>query len=56
MSKQQMSESEYRTKTLLVLAPTLFFMLIGIIGIVKSCVGNGIDTMDDSIIRSREVV
>ena len=50
------TESEYRTKTLLTIAPWLFIMLIAGVCIVKSCTGNGIDPMDDSIVCSRQIV
>jgi hypothetical protein len=56
MNNKQWTESEYRTKTLLVLAPNLLVVLIIVAGIIKSCIGSGIDPMDDSIIGSRQIV
>jgi hypothetical protein len=53
---KQWTESEYRIKTLLTIAPVLFFLLIVLICIVKSCMNSGIDPIDDSIISSRQVV
>ncbi|MDR2773978.1 MAG: hypothetical protein LBC19_04420 [Tannerella sp.] len=55
MSKQW-TESEYRTKTLLTIAPMLFFVLIVILGIIKNCTGNGIAPMDNDIRSSRKIV
>ena len=53
---KQWTESEYRTKTLLTIAPWLFIMLIAGVYIVKSCTGNSMDRMDDSIISCRQIV
>jgi hypothetical protein len=46
MTNKQWTKSEYRTKTLLTIAPMLFFVLIVIVGIIKNCTGNGIDPID----------
>lgn len=56
MNNKQWTESEYRTKTLLALAPSLFVALIIVAGIIKNCIGSGIDSMDNSIISSRQIV
>ena len=54
--KNYHTETEYRTAALLKIAPTLFILLIVVIGIIKSCVGTKIDPMDDSINATREIV
>jgi hypothetical protein len=56
MKNNNRTEGEYRTKTLLIICPWLFIILIVLIGIIKNCIGNGIDPMDNSIISSREIV
>jgi hypothetical protein len=56
MNNQRYTESEYRTKTLLIISPWLFFLLLVITGIAKSCFGGGIDPIDDDIMSSRKIV
>jgi hypothetical protein len=56
MTNKQWTESDYRLKTLLTIAPSLFFLIIAGIICIKSCIGRGIDPMDDSIIKSRQVL
>jgi hypothetical protein len=53
---KQWTESEYRTKTFLTIAPLLFLMLIAIAGISKNCAGSSIDPIDNDIMSSRKVV
>jgi hypothetical protein len=56
MKQNNWSEGQYRLMTLLVISPWLFIGLIVFIAIIKSCVEDEIDPIDDSIINSREVV
>lgn len=50
------NERTYRTHTLLALAPKLFFMGIIIFLVLKECIAEKTDPMDDSINSSREIV
>jgi hypothetical protein len=53
---KQWTESEYRTKTLLTIAPQLFFALVVITGIIRFIIGNRIDPIDNDIMSSRRIV
>lgn len=50
------TENEYRTATVLALWPWGSIVVIVVIGIVKGCIGNDINPLDNSVNKAREIV
>lgn len=54
--REHLNEKTYRTYALLALAPKLFFIGIIILMVLKECIAEKTDPMDDSINSSREII
>jgi hypothetical protein len=54
--KKEWTENEYRTATALALWPWIAIVVIVLIGIVKGCMGNDINPLDNSVNKAREIV
>ncbi|NDV80761.1 hypothetical protein D0T87_02055 [Bacteroides sp. 51] len=54
--KNNWTEKEYRMATILSIYPWLGIVLIGVVAIIKSCIAEDIEPIDNSINKSREIV